>query len=99
MSKLSPNSLVIYDNVAFHKNKEVIELIQSTGARVEFLPGYSPDLSPIELMWSKLKQYLRRLAPRIFQAFKKSISLAFHAITQNDLISWFKHCGYNTKNI
>jgi len=99
LPRLSTNSLVIYDNISFHKNKEVIALIQSSGARVEFLPGYSPDLSPIELMWSKIKHYLRRLAPRNFREFKKAISLAFHTITQKNLISWFKHCGYNTNTI
>ncbi len=99
LPKLSENSVVIYDNISFHKNKEVITLIQSTGARVEFLPGYSPDLSPIELMWSKIKHYLRRLAPRTFPKFKTATSRAFHTITQNDLLSWFKHCGYSTNTI
>ena len=65
--------VVIMDNVSFHKLQEVKEAIESTGARLLFLPPYSADLSPIELMWSKLKQYLRKKAARTLGSFHQAL--------------------------
>jgi transposase len=70
------------------------ETIESTGAKIIFLPPYSPDLNPIENMWSKVKNTLRKLAPRTTRAFNKCIKIAFGGVTKNDLLGWFKHCGY-----
>jgi transposase len=92
--KLSPGKTVILDNVPFHKNKRVKEAIEATGAKIKFLPPYSPDFSPIENMWSKVKSILRKFAPRTLGDFKRVIKKAFTSISQTDLIGWFKHCGY-----
>ena len=91
---LKPNQTVILDNVSFHKVKGVKELIESTGARVLHLPPYSPDLSPIENMWSKIKSYLKKLAARCDETFKEAIKVAFTAIQKTDLFGWCTHCGY-----
>lgn len=94
LPQLEPKHIVIMDNVKFHLQTRVQELIESVGAKIIFLPPYSPDFNPIENMWSKIKTKLRRLAPRTARTFKKSIRIAFEDITKSDLIGWFKHCGY-----
>jgi transposase len=92
--RLTKGKIVIVDNVSFHKVVGVKEAIEETGAILFFLPPYSPDLSPIENMWSKIKSVLRKFAPRTRSQFKKVIRIAFEAVAEQDLISWFKHCGY-----
>lgn len=92
--KLKRGDIVLMDNVNFHKSEAVKQYIESTGARLWFLPPYSPDFSPIENMWSKIKSIIRKYAPRTESQFKAVMTIAFQAITQNDLVGWFKHCGY-----
>ncbi len=82
------------DNVAFHKVKEAVTQIEKTGARILFLPPYSPDLSPIELMWSKIKSVLRKYSAKTAQDFQSAIFPAFHSICSMDLNHYFKHCGF-----
>jgi transposase len=94
--KLRAGHIVIMDNVRFHYRKDVTALIESKGARVLFLPPYSPDFSPIENMWSKIKGILRKFFPRSLAEFQEALKNAFEAITDHNLLSWFKHCGYNT---
>lgn len=94
--ELKQGQIVIMDNIPFHKPKDIIEAIESTGARVKFLPEYSPDLSPIEKLWFKIKNHLRKIAPRTLNEFKSAIKKAFELVTENDLREWFKFCGYIT---
>lgn len=94
LPQLKQKHTVIMDNVKFHLQARIRETIESTGAKVIFLPPYSPDLNPIENMWSKVKNTLRKLAPRTTRNFKKCIKVAFEEITKSDLVEWFKHCGY-----
>ena len=93
--RLNKGKIVIMDNVGFHKVVGVREAIEESGARLLFLPPYSPDLSPIENMWSKIKSSLKKLAPRTRSQFRKAIRIAFEGISRKDLVAWFKHCGYN----
>jgi len=93
--RLGNGKIVIMDNVSFHKIIGVKEAIEATGAQLFFLPPYSPDLSPIENMWSKIKAVLRKFAPRSRLQFKKAIRIAFESVSKKDLVGWFKHCGYN----
>jgi transposase len=93
--KLSHGKYVVMDNVNFHKSDTIINLIESTGARVVFLPPYSPDLSPIEKMWSKIKEILKRSKPRSNAEFHDSLASAFHEINEEDLYGWYEECGYN----
>ena len=95
---LKSHHVVILDNVRFHKTEQVKMAIERTGATLEYLPGYSPDFSPIENMWSKIKTLLRKFMPRTTREFKAAISQSFKAITQNDLKSWYAHCGYSLTN-
>jgi hypothetical protein len=92
--QLRPGDIVIMDNVNFHKHQQIKEAIEGTGARLIFLPPYSPDLSPIELMWSKLKHYLKKKAPRTMGGFHRALLEAFETLTDYDFEAWFDECGY-----
>ena len=92
--ELRPGHIVIMDNVNFHKHGQVREAIERAGSRLLFLPPYSPDLSPIELMWSKLKQYLKKKAARTMADFHKALLEAFETLTDYDFEAWFDDCGY-----
>lgn len=91
---LRPGQLVIMDNLAAHKGKKVEQLIQAKGCQVLFLPSYSPDLSPIEESFSKIKALLRRAEARTREALVEAICQALLAITEQDAHGWFLHCGY-----
>ena len=91
---LTPCHTVIMDNVQFHKSKSVHHEIVKTGAALLFFPPYSPELNPIEEMWSKIKSILRKLQARTMRAFKKAIKVAFNSVNATDLIGWFKNAGY-----
>ena len=93
---LRPGDVVVMDNLGAHKVKGVREAIEAAGARLLYLPPYSPDLSPIELCWSKVKQFLRSAAARTAEALGDAIAAAFAAVTATDLRNWFRHCGYET---
>lgn len=91
---LKKRHIVIMDNVAFHQVCGVKEAIEATGAKLIYLPPYSPDLNPIEQMWGKLKSFLRKESARTLAAFAVSVKKAFVTITSTDLINWYHHCGY-----
>jgi transposase len=92
---LQPGDLVVMDNLAAHKSETVLALIRQAGAQVLFLPAYSPDLNPIEKMWSKIKNILRRLEARTQESLTAAIGQALAAVTPQDAINWFASCGYN----
>ena len=91
---LKPGDIVILDNLGAHKRQAAIDAIESTGAEVRFLPPYSPDLNPIEKMWSKIKEFLRAAKARTQEALYNAIAAALKTITSKDAIGWFKSCGY-----
>lgn len=82
------------DNLAAHKVVGVREAIEKTGARLLYLPPYSPDLSPIELAWSKVKNVLRNLGALTTRKLNQAICKAFRSVSEKDARGWFKHCGY-----
>jgi transposase len=92
---LRPGDLVIMDNLSPHKSEPTLALIRQTGADVLFLPAYSPDLNPIEQMWSKVKNTLRSLEARTRESLLEAIGRALAGITPQDALNWFAHCGYN----
>ena len=92
--KLRRGQYVIFDNVSFHKSQEIIELINNVGAKVVFLPPYSPDLSPIEKMWSKLKEVLKRSKPRTKAEFHSALAVALSSMNDEDFEEWYDACGY-----
>jgi transposase len=92
--KLWPGAAVIMDNLRAHKVKGVEELIQAAGARVVYLPPYSPDFNPIELAWSQLKSHLRKAAARATEALGRAIGEELSRISPNDARGYFTHQGY-----
>ena len=95
MPTLRPGDIVVMDNLGAHKNEHTLALIQQAGAEVRFLPAYSPDLNPIEMMWSKVKALLRKAAARTHPDLLAAIAAALSAVTQQDTLGWFAACGYN----
>jgi transposase len=91
---LSAGQIVIMDNLATHKGQKVGELIQARGSELLFLPAYSPDLSPIEETFSKVKTFLRRAGARTREALQEAICQALLTVTAQDAHGWFRHCGY-----
>ena len=91
---LRPSDIVVLDNLSSHKNQEIRDLIESVGAELWFLPLYSPDLNPIEKMWSKVKAILRKLKARTEQALIAAIAKALEQVTASDAKGWFKSCRY-----
>lgn len=90
---------VVLDNCSIHKSKEVELAIQNAGGQVLYLPPYSPDFSPIENCWSKLKGILRTIGARTYQALDVAITQAYQQISDQDLYHWFTHCCYCTSSI
>ena len=92
---LRPGDRVVMDNLAPHKSQPTLELIRQAGAEVLFLPAYSPDFNPIEPMWSKVKNALRRMEARTNQTLQEAIGRALAEVTAQDALNWFAHCGYD----
>ncbi len=95
---LWPGACVVMDNCSIHKDETVLRLIESAGARLIYLPPYSPDFSPIENCWSKLKTILRSMGARTYPDLAKAIDDAFSQISLEDIRSWFTHCCYCTSS-
>lgn len=95
--KLRPGQLVFWDGLASHRMASVKAAIEATGARVCQLPPYSPDFSPIELCWSKVKTFVRSIAARTRERLIDAVGWALDRITTADLVAWFRHCGYRNK--
>ena len=95
--KLQPNDLVVLDNLSSHKHPRIAELIRTAGAELVYLPPYSPDLNPIELAFSKVKQALRSLAARSVAEQWHSVQPILDRVTASDATGFFRHCGYPTQ--
>jgi transposase len=91
---LQPGDIVIMDNLSAHKRSDIAGLIQAPGARVEYLPPYSPDFNPIELCWSKVKQVLRCAKAKTADALLSALADALRSVAISDILHWLRHCGY-----
>lgn len=92
--KLRTGDIVIFDNLRPHHDAKALDLIHAAGAMTLPLPAYSPDLNPIEKMWSKIKALLRKAKARTLVALEKAIKEALEAVTSQDALGWFGSCGY-----
>jgi transposase len=92
---LEATDIVVMDNLSVHKNAEARAAIEATGAAVLDLPAYSPDLNPIEKMWSKIKAYLRKVKARDPETLCQAIGQAIARVSQRDIRNWFASCGYS----
>ncbi len=94
---LRPGDIVIMDNLSAHKVGGVREAIEAAGAKLAYLPPYSPDFNPIEKMWSKIKAFLRKAKARTPAALLDAIGAALQKVTASDATGWFEACGYRYK--
>ena len=92
--KLQAGHIVVMDNLQAHKAPAVRARIEAAGARLLYLPPYSPDLNPIEKCWAKIKQALRTLKARTAEALDPAITQAVASITSENALGWLQHCGY-----
>lgn len=83
------------DNLRCHKTHEIEKELAKAGVRTLFLPPYSPDLNPIEMMWSKIKALLRKWKANTSNLLNNFIPLAFQAVSINDITGWFSESGYS----
>ena len=91
---LRKGDIVVMDNLSIHKVKGVQELILSAGALPLYLPPYSPDLNPIEMLWSKLKSFLRKWKVRDVKLLRNAVKAAVVRTVTSDCHGWFKKSGY-----
>jgi transposase len=96
--ELQPADVVVMDNLSSHKGGRIRQLIEDTGAELRYLPPYSPDLNPIELVFSKIKQLMRTLAHRTKEALWGSMQTVLEAVTASDAANCFRHAGYTLRN-
>jgi transposase len=93
-----PDAVLVMDNLRPHKTPEVQAVLDGSGFPYRYLPSYSPDLSPIEPGWAKVKSYLRRVAARTVETLQQALAPALDSITAQDAASFFRHCGYACPN-
>jgi transposase len=92
---LLPDDIALLDNVKFHYSERSINLIETTGAGVRYLPKYSPDFSPIEECISKIKEALRKAKARTLRKLLNALARAIEKVSVDDVCGWFAHCGHN----
>lgn len=93
--ELRPNEIVVMDNLSSHKRVEVREAIEAVGARLVYLPPYSPDFNPIENAFAKLKSMLRSAAKRTIDELWSFFGHALDAFSPGECLNYFRHCGYS----
>jgi transposase len=96
--ELKPGDIVVMDNLSSHKNTRIRKAIEARRATLVYLPPYSPDLNPIEMVFSKIKQTLRGLALRTQDALWGSMQSVLDRVTPSDAANCFAHCGYSLRN-
>lgn len=92
---LKPGDIVLMDNLNIHKVAGIEKIIKGKKATLRYLPSYSPDFSPIENCWSKVKEFLRSTAARTEYDLQEGVKNALNKVTETDVKGWFKHCGYS----
>ena len=95
---LTEGQVVVMDRLGAHRTERVRELIEARGADLVFLPSYSPDLNPIEEAFSKIKAIVRKAGARTREALVEALGEALLAVTPEDAMGWFRHCGYNVED-
>ena len=91
---LTAGDVVVWDNARLHGVEGVREMIEARGASILALPRYSPDLSPIEPAWSKIKQIVKRLRAATEATLEDAVTVGVSAVRASDAVGWFGHCGY-----
>jgi transposase len=94
LGEQKPDAILVMDNLSAHKSTAVRQAVEAAGLSLRYLPRYSPDLSPIEPCWSKIKTFLRAAAARTVEVLKTEVANAIASVTAEDIQAWFRHCGY-----
>lgn len=97
--RLRRGDVVVLDNLNVHKASRIERVAGARGAQVLWLPPYSPDFSPIEQCWSKIKTLLRAAKARTREELEKALAEAIKLIAKSDIRGWFKHCGYRVASV
>lgn len=95
--RLQPGQVVVMDNLSAHKHSAVRQCIEQTGARLLYLPPYSPDFNPIEQCWAKIKEHLRAAKARLLEMLDQAVTEAIAAVSAHNATAWFRHCGYGVQ--
>jgi len=98
LRRARPDAVLVLDNLRAHKTRAVRDLLDRSGFTYRYLPSYSPDLSPIEPAWAKVKAELRRVAARSVEALHQALRPALDTITPQDASGFFRHAGYARPN-
>ena len=93
--RLRRGDVVALDELGAHRASRIGEVAEGRGARVLWLPPYSPGFAPIEQCWSKIKAYLRGAKARTREHLGEALAAALGSVTKADIRGWFKHCGYS----
>lgn len=91
---LPPGSIIVLDNLSVHKNAAARAAVDAAGCQFCFLPAYSPDFNPIELVFAQLKTHLRGAAARTYDTLVAAIGAGFDRVTRADIQAYYQHCGY-----
>ena len=95
---LKQGDIVVMDNLSAHKNTAVVSKIEAAGAEVLFTPPYSPEFNPIEKLWGKLKDIIRRAETLCRDSFDRAVADAMQKITTENIDAWVRHSGYESKH-
>jgi transposase len=94
--KFSEDDILLLDNCSVHRSKLVIDTLKECGIKYLFLPPYSPDFNPIELLWTNIKSVLRKIKARTREKLEDGIDYALKCVKLDFILNWFSHCGYAT---
>ena len=96
LKTLKKDDILIMDNLSSHKVAGIKEILASAGIKLEYLPPYSPDLNPVEAMWSKVKNNLRKIPKTRIDELEKAVGESLNKLKRLNAVGWFKHCGYSS---
>jgi transposase len=97
--RLQPGQVVVMDNLSAHKNLAARQGIEQAGARLLYLPPYSPDFNPIEQCWAKIKEHLRAAKARLLEILDQAVTAAIAVVTSHNAAAWFRHCSYGVQQL
>ena len=96
---LKKGDYVVWDNASFHRDERLLCKLKSRGVKLVRLPRYSPDYTPIEMLWQKLKHYIKKARIDKFGELEDGLMEAIEKIESTDVQGWFRHCGFNVSTI
>lgn len=99
LPRLKKGDHILWDNASIHQDKGLLNKLKRKGVKLIRLPRYSPDYNPIEMLWQKLKHYLKKARIDEFAELEKGLDEAMKKIKHSDIKGWFKHCGFNVSTI